>query len=199
MKIDEHMLEEAWARAAAYMGDSEPVLKAKVIARILPLEAQLACALYTGLLYGEDLEDLQSRYPESAVRAAAILIPSPGTSRRAHLMSICSNLTAKTIKIRELYLRIEEAPDPELQKDLEVLTMKPPFDMSEENFVRMNQNAVRIDEMSPDDVERLIQAGQCPYEPEHLVGVPLGMFHCPLCGDMVLAGCQHPRAEAPEP
>ena len=32
----------------------------------------------------------------------------------------------------------------------------------------------------------------CPYLPE-LIGsdVPLGMFHCPICGNMVIAGLPH--------
>ena len=32
----------------------------------------------------------------------------------------------------------------------------------------------------------------CAYDPEALRGLPLGMFHCPLCGEMVVAGCPHP-------
>jgi hypothetical protein len=31
----------------------------------------------------------------------------------------------------------------------------------------------------------------CGYKPEELVGVPLGMHHCPECGTMVVAGCPH--------
>lgn len=30
-----------------------------------------------------------------------------------------------------------------------------------------------------------------PWEPEQLVGVPIGMYHCPYCGAMVLAGVSH--------
>lgn len=32
----------------------------------------------------------------------------------------------------------------------------------------------------------------CDFDPEPLKGVPLGMFHCPYCGEMVLAGAEHP-------
>jgi hypothetical protein len=32
----------------------------------------------------------------------------------------------------------------------------------------------------------------CPYDPRELAGAPIGMFHCPECGEMVLAGCPHP-------
>jgi hypothetical protein len=32
---------------------------------------------------------------------------------------------------------------------------------------------------------------KCPYPTQHLLGVPIGMFHCPLCGEMVLAGQEH--------
>jgi hypothetical protein len=31
-----------------------------------------------------------------------------------------------------------------------------------------------------------------PWEPQQLVGVPLGQYHCPYCGAMVLAGVPHP-------
>lgn len=31
-----------------------------------------------------------------------------------------------------------------------------------------------------------------PWEPQQLVGVPLGMYHCGYCGEMVVAGVPHP-------
>jgi hypothetical protein len=30
-----------------------------------------------------------------------------------------------------------------------------------------------------------------PWEPQQLKDVPLGMYHCPYCGDMVVAGMSH--------
>lgn len=33
---------------------------------------------------------------------------------------------------------------------------------------------------------------KCPFDPKHLSGAPIGMFHCPLCGEMVIAGMDHP-------
>lgn len=30
-----------------------------------------------------------------------------------------------------------------------------------------------------------------PWEPQQLVGVPMGQYHCPYCGAMVLAGVPH--------
>lgn len=30
-----------------------------------------------------------------------------------------------------------------------------------------------------------------PWEPQQLVNVPLGQYHCPYCGAMVLAGMAH--------
>jgi hypothetical protein len=33
----------------------------------------------------------------------------------------------------------------------------------------------------------------CTYRPELIPSsIPLGMFHCPACGEMVLAGLPHP-------
>lgn len=36
-----------------------------------------------------------------------------------------------------------------------------------------------------------VRARSCPYDPSALLGVPLGMFHCPSCGCMVVAGLEH--------
>lgn len=30
-----------------------------------------------------------------------------------------------------------------------------------------------------------------PWEPQQLVGAPIGMYHCPYCGGMVVAGIAH--------
>ena len=31
-----------------------------------------------------------------------------------------------------------------------------------------------------------------PWEPQQLVGVPMGQYHCGFCGAMVVAGVPHP-------
>lgn len=31
----------------------------------------------------------------------------------------------------------------------------------------------------------------CSYDPTQLKGQPIGMFHCPECGHMVVAGLEH--------
>lgn len=31
-----------------------------------------------------------------------------------------------------------------------------------------------------------------PWDPQQLVGAPLGQYHCPYCGSMVIAGMRHP-------
>lgn len=39
----------------------------------------------------------------------------------------------------------------------------------------------------------------CPYDPRELVGLPIGMFHCPRCGEMIIAGLPHePEGEEVE-
>jgi hypothetical protein len=30
-----------------------------------------------------------------------------------------------------------------------------------------------------------------PWDPQQLVGAPLGQYHCPYCGAMVMAGMEH--------
>lgn len=37
-----------------------------------------------------------------------------------------------------------------------------------------------------------------PWEPQQLLGVPLGMYHCPFCEAMVVAGVPHPDYGEPE-
>jgi len=34
---------------------------------------------------------------------------------------------------------------------------------------------------------------RCPYDPKPLLGLPMGMLHCPLCGEMIVAGMEHPE------
>jgi transcription initiation factor IIE alpha subunit len=34
---------------------------------------------------------------------------------------------------------------------------------------------------------------KCTYDPTTLLGKPIGMFHCPECGEMVIAGLPHPE------
>lgn len=41
------------------------------------------------------------------------------------------------------------------------------------------------------EVEKLVPA-PCQEKPEDLLGQPIGMYHCPDCGAMVLAGIRHP-------
>ena len=53
-------------------------------------------------------------------------------------------------------------------------------------------------------VERLVMCGRCYAEvtevftancnekPEKLINAPIGMYHCPDCGAMVVAGVEHP-------
>ena len=41
-------------------------------------------------------------------------------------------------------------------------------------------------------VSGILFMSKCSYDPSHLKGKPIGMFHCPECGEMVLAGLPHP-------
>lgn len=33
---------------------------------------------------------------------------------------------------------------------------------------------------------------ECPHDPRPLLDQPIGMYHCPECGEMVVAGMEHP-------
>lgn len=43
-----------------------------------------------------------------------------------------------------------------------------------------------------DEVEETF-APTCAEKPEELLGEPIGMYHCPDCGAMVIAGVPHPE------
>lgn len=55
----------------------------------------------------------------------------------------------------------------------------------------MAANAERCNAMTDEELLAMFNKGECPYEPEHMAGAPIGMFHCPVCGIMVLAGLPH--------
>jgi len=46
-------------------------------------------------------------------------------------------------------------------------------------------------------VARLGKTMKCTYDPKILKGKPIGMFHCPECGEMVVAGMDHPDYDDP--
>ena len=60
-----------------------------------------------------------------------------------------------------------------------------------------HKHVEELNTLSQTQIDNLIMSDDCPYEPQHLLGVPLGMFHCPLCGEMVVAGVPHPRQTPP--
>ena len=41
------------------------------------------------------------------------------------------------------------------------------------------------------ELAKQIDAEKCPHDPTQTTG-PIGMYHCPDCGEMVIAGCAHP-------
>lgn len=48
---------------------------------------------------------------------------------------------------------------------------------------------VRLDITAP--LNELGERCPWPWDPQQLVGVPMGQFHCDYCGAMVLAGVEH--------
>jgi len=54
-----------------------------------------------------------------------------------------------------------------------------------------NQRIQEISDMDPKDLDKMLREGKCPVPTELLKGVPLGMYHCELCGTMVIAGFPH--------
>lgn len=56
--------------------------------------------------------------------------------------------------------------------------------------------SVRLDITAPRNEE----GERCPWpwEPQQLVNMPIGMYHCPYCGAMVIAGVPHPDYVEPD-
>lgn len=54
-------------------------------------------------------------------------------------------------------------------------------------------DTMAIQEMIADIME-----GECDHDPRSQSGQSTGMYHCPDCGEMVVAGLPHPKKEAPE-
>lgn len=63
--------------------------------------------------------------------------------------------------------------------------------LSAENQEKVNANIIYINSLTKKQLFELFKSGKCPYEPEHLIGIPLGMFHCEICGIMICAGMPH--------
>lgn len=49
--------------------------------------------------------------------------------------------------------------------------------------------AVRLDITAP--LNEMGERCPWPWEPQLLVGAPMGQYHCPYCGAMVMAGIEH--------
>lgn len=45
------------------------------------------------------------------------------------------------------------------------------------------------------DVDEFLRHHRCDYDPTVMTGAPIGMYHCPKCREMVVAGLPHPFEE----
>lgn len=65
------------------------------------------------------------------------------------------------------------------------------------NYPTKSRQSVYILYKVPKDYQMKINTldsvyNNCDFDPETLKGQPIGMFHCPQCGEMVVAGMPHP-------
>lgn len=63
----------------------------------------------------------------------------------------------------------------------------------EEKIEKYNEMVDKINAMSEKEIDDLIDSDQCPFQPELIPDGSIGMFHCRVCGEMVVAGVPHPR------
>jgi hypothetical protein len=73
-----------------------------------------------------------------------------------------------------------------------------PLDPAVQARVREYQAATERAMACPEEMhEALFIRKKCPAPTELLKGVPMGMFHCGVCGSMVIAGVSHPEVDPP--
>lgn len=60
--------------------------------------------------------------------------------------------------------------------------------------VQYNEMVTRINRMAPEEIDAAVAAGNCPYQPELDFREGMGMYHCPVCGEMLVALVGHPRS-----
>lgn len=65
-----------------------------------------------------------------------------------------------------------------LEEALKVVDGKPVYDLSQRSDITAPLN---------EEGERC----PWPWDPQRLAGAPLGQYHCPYCGAMVMAGIEH--------
>jgi hypothetical protein len=58
---------------------------------------------------------------------------------------------------------------------------------------KYNAMVGRINLLPDQEVKELVDNDKCPFESELMIGVPIGQFHCLVCGEMVLPGSPHPK------
>lgn len=70
------------------------------------------------------------------------------------------------------------------------------FDIEPQDATDLNLS-VRTDITAP--LNEMGERCPWPWEPQQLVGRPIGQYHCPYCGAMVLAGVPHVDYSEPTP
>lgn len=64
----------------------------------------------------------------------------------------------------------------------------------ENTYIKYNEMVNKINALSDEEIESLIKNDKCPYQPELIPkNITVGMHHCRICGEMVVAGFPHPR------
>jgi hypothetical protein len=61
-------------------------------------------------------------------------------------------------------------------------------------LIKYNDMVAKINALSEEELDKLLAEDRCPFQPELVPKeASMGMFHCRVCGNMVLAGVPHPR------
>lgn len=69
--------------------------------------------------------------------------------------------------------------------DLQVSQQKVQSRADERTEITIERTEVTIQQLEP------LKPKACPHDPRKLAGAPIGQYHCPVCGEMVIAGMEH--------
>lgn len=71
--------------------------------------------------------------------------------------------------------------------------MTHPFETTNDDEYGGRRQEPTLEEIEAYNRMRDEEAEKCPHDPREYAGKPIGMYHCPLCGCMCLAGLEHPK------
>lgn len=77
-----------------------------------------------------------------------------------------------------------------VKPDIFAATYELQFESAEPEIAQSNRQ--RLLEIHDWNAVKSVKFWICPHDPNSMCGKPIGQYHCPVCGAMVVACCEHP-------